>query len=927
MKRIFILFCVLLSSISMFAQHRSEQEAIQVAQEFFTSRPAVQPARLVTVPQRQVKEKVDQHMARAKKAPAKNSACYIINDEVNNRFVIVSADERMYNILGYSDNGFFDVEKMPQALSELIGEYGNQYDFLLQNGDHVLMKTNAQSVVPIAPMLSTKWDQESPYNDECPYDKDFAQLGVNLRSATGCAATAMAQIMNYHKYPQQGEGIITYTESGANQELNLSTVTFDWDNMANEYNSNSDEVQKHAVAQLMHVCGLSIRMDYTAFNSSAATIDVAYALSHYFNYNPNIKYYLRNYFTYAEWNSIILNDLRHGLPVFYGGQTKTYDKEGNVQKDDDGNYITGGHGFVIDGCDETLLYHMNFGYSGEYDGYYSLDAITLKDNVNYELSQEMVCNISPDVMGSKEDIFINDIFALYETSQSWVPSTEFKKKTNESIRIAYKPGSICANTNTYNQPFVGEYGIGLFDLNYNYITSLKRNNVSFSDGFYAGSQFANYQYEQVYFWSSNFKNGNQYIIAPYAKSNDSDEPSIMRTKTFYSYLASVKNDTISIILYSEPASITGEDLQIASSGSAKLQIDLDNINTHYRGFQFDLKLPQGLAIEKESDGAFAAQLSNRCTGENIEFYVMSTEDNVYRFSVLNTEVSAGQGALMEIAVTSSNLLEGEHIANVSNAYMVKPNGKFESLGNCNIKVMVSNSDKFLGDSNGDGNVDISDVTTDVDYIMGNSPSNFVFENADVDEDSEIDVADITLTVNIILGPNTAMNIANLPVYRELALDNNGMGEYSVKLNGADSYVASQFDIVTTSSSNIESISLKETLSDSHILSYNKIGDNRYRVVVYSLNNKPYDRNNGNLFTIKTSNGDPIEIENMVFVTKDNEKRRMELTNEVTKIGSVKADDDFTIYSVNGQIVRKGAKSTENLPKGVYIINGVKHVVK
>ena len=131
MKRLLCVFSVLLCSITLFAQHRSEQEAIQIAQEIFTPRSAAYPTRLATVPQAQVRARIAKHMPRANQAPSPNCAYYIINDEANNRFVIVSADERMYKILGYSNNRCFDAENAPDGLLFLINGYSLQYDSLL----------------------------------------------------------------------------------------------------------------------------------------------------------------------------------------------------------------------------------------------------------------------------------------------------------------------------------------------------------------------------------------------------------------------------------------------------------------------------------------------------------------------------------------------------------------------------------------------------------------------------------------------------------------------------------------------------------------------------------------------------------------------------------------------------------------------------
>ena len=226
MKRLQIIIVVLLSSITMLAQHRSEQEAMQIAQEFFTPRQAALPARLSAIPQARIKAKLDQHMARAKKAPAKNNSCYIINDEANNRFVIVSADERMYDVLGYSNNGVFNSEDIPAGLVFMLNEYNKQYDLVKAVGGAMDAKAK-ESVTPIEPLLSTKWGQGDKYSNtywmQCPQ-----YSGDNCFS--GCVATAMAQVMAYHKYPDNGQGgSVSYTTSkGIYQYMNFDSQHFDW---------------------------------------------------------------------------------------------------------------------------------------------------------------------------------------------------------------------------------------------------------------------------------------------------------------------------------------------------------------------------------------------------------------------------------------------------------------------------------------------------------------------------------------------------------------------------------------------------------------------------------------------------------------------------------------------------------------------------
>lgn len=128
MKRFTLSLVALLLCLCIQAQHRSEQEAIQIAQEFFAKKQMKKAPRLSVVPQQKVMQQIQRKVASAKKAPTKNSSCYIINDEENNRFVIVAADERLNTILGYSHGHIFNLENIPDGLFFLLNGYNFQFN-------------------------------------------------------------------------------------------------------------------------------------------------------------------------------------------------------------------------------------------------------------------------------------------------------------------------------------------------------------------------------------------------------------------------------------------------------------------------------------------------------------------------------------------------------------------------------------------------------------------------------------------------------------------------------------------------------------------------------------------------------------------------------------------------------------------------------
>lgn len=166
--------------------------------------------------------------------------------------------------------------------------------------------TATRSVSAIEPLIETKWAQGSPYNNLCPKRKDLTD---GTKCVTGCVATAMAQVMNYHKYPATGNGYISYeTNWSKSLSANLADITFDWGNMSDTYDDNSSDAQKEAVANLMKACGYSVYMDYNAKDengkysgsSGATSVDIPYALINNFGYNKNITYKDAAYYSSEE---------------------------------------------------------------------------------------------------------------------------------------------------------------------------------------------------------------------------------------------------------------------------------------------------------------------------------------------------------------------------------------------------------------------------------------------------------------------------------------------------------------------------------------------------------------------------------------------------------------------------------------------------
>jgi len=291
-------------------------------------------------------------------------------------FVAVSADDCAVGLLGYADKRF-DPQSMPPAMAWWLGEYAREIECAAQTG----LKSQAYASVtdnkkPIAPMLSTQWGQDAPYNNLCPV--------INgERSVTGCVATAMAQVMRYHKYPAVGKGTVANSSSGAT--LQLSTLPFDWDNMSDRYTSTSTEAQNSAVAVLMYAAGMAVNMNYSPYASSAANNAIAPALVEYFGYDKSAYYASRCYHGLQEWIDLVYDQLVNYGPVQYQGL----------------NSNNGGHAFVCDGYSSDGFFHFNWGWKGLSDGYFKLTALNPGSQgiggsaEGYNYNQSIVANVCP----------------------------------------------------------------------------------------------------------------------------------------------------------------------------------------------------------------------------------------------------------------------------------------------------------------------------------------------------------------------------------------------------------------------------------------------------------------------------------------------------------------------------------------------------
>ncbi len=298
-------------------------------------------------------------------------------DTNENGFMIVSADDRAEALLGFGDTPITHGESIPENLQWWLNQYALQIESAPENGDSSDNTSTQYPVGEIAPMVSTYWDQSTPYNNQCPL--------VNGRiTMTGCLATAMAQVMKYHEYPAEGTGSITYQNATGTYSMEFGKL--DWENMLDKYIAgNYTTTQADAVAYLMKSCGYSLQMYYAPTESVASSADCYNALVNYFSYDPNIHIVMRDYYPLAQWDNMLYENLKNVGPVIYTGTDSSI-----------------GHAFVCDGYSSDGYFHINWGWSGAYNGYFRTTALKPSgvgigggSGEGYNFGQAMVLGIQP----------------------------------------------------------------------------------------------------------------------------------------------------------------------------------------------------------------------------------------------------------------------------------------------------------------------------------------------------------------------------------------------------------------------------------------------------------------------------------------------------------------------------------------------------
>ena len=365
MKRFLFLTVLLIASMQLFGANVDLATARATAQQYAASKMAANGKMLVK-----------QEMNSDKPGTA---VYYIFNTA--DHFIIVSGDDRARTVLAYGDRPIKDLNRMPANMKYWLGIYKQELEYLQAHPEIAADQTlNAVPTrgVSVEPLLTAMWDQQEPYYNHCPVYN--GQLCV-----TGCPATSLAMVFYYWKFPVGPVPAVSgYNNYSYGFQVEaLPGTTFDWDNMIDDYRSGYTDAQADAVAWLMRYIGQEEQMDYTPTGSGAYGSDILRAVK-FFGYNSETaEIYYKYSYNNNTWAAMIQEELVNNRPIVYCG----YDS------------YAGGHAFNVDGYDASDdTYHINWGWSGDYNCYCALNAFT-DGEYNFTDDQQMVIGIQPPYLG------------------------------------------------------------------------------------------------------------------------------------------------------------------------------------------------------------------------------------------------------------------------------------------------------------------------------------------------------------------------------------------------------------------------------------------------------------------------------------------------------------------------------------------------
>ena len=326
--------------------------------------------------------------SRETKAGAAEPAYFVFND-ARGGFVIAAGDDTVPFILGYSTSGSVREDSMPENLRGWLDMWSDIVESERLRGAAPYPQAAPTSGGTAKLLETALWDQGDPFNRHCVEME-------GKRVVTGCTMTATAILMRYHQWPERGHGVVpSYSCSYNGREYTIPSVelghVYDWANMplTNDADGSWSDRQVEEVSTLMSELGVMFEAEYSPEGTGASFFCVGTGLVEYMDYDKAFRHeYKGLYPDVNDWIALMKDNIDKVGPVLYAGYTEK-----------------SGHAFLLDGYDEQDNFHINWGWSGDYNGYF-----VMPDFLSLTLYQEAVLGLKPNAGGAfVEDVRLFDL--------------------------------------------------------------------------------------------------------------------------------------------------------------------------------------------------------------------------------------------------------------------------------------------------------------------------------------------------------------------------------------------------------------------------------------------------------------------------------------------------------------------------------------
>lgn len=355
-------------------------------------------------------------LAKVGTVPQHEGPAYYVFNRMNGGFVVAPADDEQPAILALIDEGDYDETCLPDGFKAWLRE-------VTAFPPSLTIRENIPAGKSVDPLLAADqiaWNQNAPYNTDCP---KFYYQGWNYDTLAGCAAIAAGQIMRYYKYPAKGSGSVSYESYIGVQGQEIVTAvdrdfshhTYDWSKIRGNYvfTGNGTAAERAEVAKFVADVACASYMNFDPTASATTDLRVAQALKQHFGYDRSLQLVDHSFYSTEEWADLLRAELDAHRPVYLSGANVTNTANGDMLS---------GHAFVVDGYNADGLFHINWGWGGTSDGLYALTSLTPRNQGaggstgGYSFMSNAIIGIQPDQGGEEAKALLSLSGEYWETS-------------------------------------------------------------------------------------------------------------------------------------------------------------------------------------------------------------------------------------------------------------------------------------------------------------------------------------------------------------------------------------------------------------------------------------------------------------------------------------------------------------------------------